>query len=485
MVSSFTPNKRIEQPGFNDYPDTWDVPVNNDWALIDLALGGQVTINTNGMLGNIALSPANYKPLRINLTGTPAGALNFGVPSGVGGLWVVRNHTAQAIGFYSLAGGGVVNVPSGTNTLATCDGSSFGMVVSTNTPPAAAGANLQVQYNAGGILAANGNFYFDGVTAYAAGLYSFGNTILGQTSGHTVTINGLNLYAPNGLAINNPNFYVGGGKVGIGTTSLGAELLTVAGVIYSTAGGIKFPDGSILSSATGIAPVGGAGWVQYANGIGGFAAEAAFTYNAGSNTLAIDNLSVAGLASIATANIGTLNLTTLGVGGALSGFMMWWPGPLATLPSFALPCWGQEVSRGGSTAGIFARISTQWGAGNGSTTFNLPDLRGRVPAMADDAGGAAPNANRLGGNPSAGGFGASPAQIGQASGDKTHVQTLAELVSHNHAQVPSANGLGSSGDPAASAGGGLILGNPTDVRGGGQPFNITQPTAVGLWVILL
>lgn len=39
---------------------------------------------------------------------------------------------------------------------------------------------------------------------------------------------------------------------------------------------------------------------------------------------------------------------------------------------------GTAISRT-TYAGIFAAFGTSYGAGDGSTTFNLPDLRGRVP----------------------------------------------------------------------------------------------------------
>ena len=38
MTSTFTPNKNIEKPAFNDYVDGWDVPVNSDFTIIDTAL---------------------------------------------------------------------------------------------------------------------------------------------------------------------------------------------------------------------------------------------------------------------------------------------------------------------------------------------------------------------------------------------------------------------------------------------------------------
>ena len=55
-------------------------------------------------------------------------------------------------------------------------------------------------------------------------------------------------------------------------------------------------------------------------------------------------------------------------------------------------CFGQNVSRT-TYAALFAAISTTYGAGDGTTTFTLPDLRGRVVAGQDDMGGA--SANRL------------------------------------------------------------------------------------------
>ena len=48
---------------------------------------------------------------------------------------------------------------------------------------------------------------------------------------------------------------------------------------------------------------------------------------------------------------------------------------VATIPSGYLECNGQTVNRT-TYAALFAVIGTQYGAGNGSTTFEVPDLRG-------------------------------------------------------------------------------------------------------------
>lgn len=52
-------------------------------------------------------------------------------------------------------------------------------------------------------------------------------------------------------------------------------------------------------------------------------------------------------------------------------------------PQYYLLCNGQEVSRT-TYAELFAIIGTVWGSGDGSTTFNVPDLRNRVTVGAGD-----------------------------------------------------------------------------------------------------
>lgn len=51
----------------------------------------------------------------------------------------------------------------------------------------------------------------------------------------------------------------------------------------------------------------------------------------------------------------------------------------STAPSGYLLCQGQAVSRTVTYAALFAAIGTSWGSGDGSTTFNIPDLRERFP----------------------------------------------------------------------------------------------------------
>jgi microcystin-dependent protein len=76
----------------------------------------------------------------------------------------------------------------------------------------------------------------------------------------------------------------------------------------------------------------------------------------------------------------TVDLSTLLPAGIVSSFAG------SAAPEGYLLCDGSAVSRTGY-ARLFTAISTAYGTGDGSTTFNLPDLRGRVPAGLDNMGG--------------------------------------------------------------------------------------------------
>tara|TARA_Y100001951_G_C11284109_1_gene267461 strand:- start:820 stop:1974 length:1155 start_codon:yes stop_codon:yes gene_type:complete len=106
-----------------------------------------------------------------------------------------------------------------------------------------------------------------------------------------------------------------------------------------------------------------------------------------------------------------------------SGALMPYAGTSA--PTGFLLCDGSAVSRT-TYATLFSAISTTYGSGDGSSTFNLPDLRGRVVAGQDDMGGA--SANRL--TDQTGGLNGDT--LGDTGGSETHTLTTAQLASHTH-----------------------------------------------------
>lgn len=327
-----TANKGLNQPAYNTYNNTWGTgPLNDNFGYIDLALGGSTLLNATGLGGTtVTLTSSQCVPLTISVTGAPGGIVTYTVPAGIGGQWVVRNGTTggYAIRIQSAAGGSYISIGAGINGLVSCDGTATGMVASISAPPAAGGSSTQVQYNNSGVLAGSAGMTFDGTTFSVTGFSNTGNTVLGDASGDTLTINCNTASIPNTLNIGSSTVYLNGTtkQVGIGTTSVGSNTLTVAGTIASNSGGFVFPDATVQTTA-GIVP---------------------------------------------------------------SGVMVPYAG--ASAPVGWLICGGQAVSRT-TYAALYAVIGTTYGAGNGTTTFNLPDIRGRVAAGLDNMGGTA--ANRL------------------------------------------------------------------------------------------
>lgn len=98
--------------------------------------------------------------------------------------------------------------------------------------------------------------------------------------------------------------------------------------------------------------------------------------------------------------------------GIPSGVINMWS--TTTAPTGWLICDGTTVSRT-TYAALFAVISTTYGVGDGSTTFTLPNLKGKVPVGRDSAD-------------------ASFDTMGESGGAKTHTLTSTEMPSHTHTQ---------------------------------------------------
>lgn len=132
------------------------------------------------------------------------------------------------------------------------------------------------------------------------------------------------------------------------------------------------------------------------------------------------------------------------------------------LPSGYLPCDGSAVSRT-TYAELFAKVGTQFGVGDGSTTFNVPDRRRRV-SVGD--GGVA--SGTLGNT------------VGSAGGAETNTLTTSHMPSHAHG-VYTASLQGLAGGGFNYAGGdasGFTGTGSTQSNGSGTPHNIMQPSLV-------
>lgn len=147
----------------------------------------------------------------------------------------------------------------------------------------------------------------------------------------------------------------------------------------------------------------------------------------------------------------------------------------STAPTGWLLCFGQAVSRT-TFARLFNALGTTYGTGDGSTTFTLPDLRGRVAAGEDDMGGTA--ANRL----TTAGSGVNGTTLGASGGAQTHTLTTAQIPSHTHSYIGGANaaGTGTVGAAGQSQNGYTMA---TLGAGSDQAHNNTQPTIILNYII--
>lgn len=122
-----------------------------------------------------------------------------------------------------------------------------------------------------------------------------------------------------------------------------------------------------------------------------------------------------------------------------------------SVPSGYLSANGAAVSRT-TYAALFAVIGTTWGVGDGSTTFNLPDMRGRT-AIGSGTGS-----------------GLSARTVGQTTGLESINLSASEMPAHSHTVVEPNSGQGHQHTlPDATTGGGGTL--------------YFQNTASGSWTV--
>ena len=178
-----------------------------------------------------------------------------------------------------------------------------------------------------------------------------------------------------------------------------------------------------------------------------------------------ENISLSGVSTAPTASTGTRSTqlaTTAFVGAecqiaAPTGAVYTFAG--ATVPTGWLKCNGALLSRTVYTA-LFAVIGTTYGAGDGSTTFALPDLRGEFVRGADDGRGV--DAGRV---------------FGSAQSDA--VQAWTATMTLQRAQVNSTEATGGAISMGATGGGSAGPGTTwaTGVMTIGPGVNSTARTA--------
>ena len=135
------------------------------------------------------------------------------------------------------------------------------------------------------------------------------------------------------------------------------------------------------------------------------------------------------------------------------GGMMPYIGATAPNSNFAFP-FGQAISRT-TYAALFALTGTAFGVGDGSTTFNIPDLRGRVAAGRDDMGGS--SAARLSGA-------LASTTLGAVGGTQTQTLLTGNLPPYTPSGTVPVSIAGGSGNQGLQSG----TGGPVNIGGTGS-----------------
>jgi microcystin-dependent protein len=163
-------------------------------------------------------------------------------------------------------------------------------------------------------------------------------------------------------------------------------------------------------------------------------------------------------------------------GGAVSnvvgiiGEIRQFAGIAASIPSGWYQCYGQAVSRT-TYAAAFAALGTTWGAGDSSTTFNLPDLRGRVTAGLDNMGGSA--ADRI----TAGVSGIAGTTLGGSGGDQAQQEHTHTINDGGHTHALTDPGHVHTVNVATAVTGGSAAGlSATDAAPAVVPFGVNTAT---------
>lgn len=144
----------------------------------------------------------------------------------------------------------------------------------------------------------------------------------------------------------------------------------------------------------------------------------------------------------------------------ITGEIRMWP--TGSPPSGWLFCQGQAVSRT-TYADLYAVIGTTFGTGDGSTTFNIPDFRGRSPmgtGQGDTAQGGGTGSNRT---------------LAQKTGAETHTLVVNEMPSHSHTYDRPSIGGGFQGTGPNTSLPLVSPGSSVGSTGGSQAHNNMSP----------
>ena len=362
MASSYTANTGIEKPGTGEQAGTWGTTTNNNFDIIDRAINGVVSLSLSGTTTTLTttdgtLSDGGHKVLVLG--GSPSGTNTITIsPNDQDKVYLVKNGTDQTATF-TQGSGGNINVIAGETAWIFADG---------------AGSGAAVQK--AGYLS---DVVKDTTPQLGGSLDVNGNSITTSVSNGSVSI------VPNGtgdLVVEADNVRIGDNNTNASITTYGTGDLTLSTNGGTNSGIIVIADGangdiSITPNGTGKLVVSSDITVNASNIV--FEGSSADDHE---TTIAVTDPTADRTITFPDAS-GTVALSADVSSAVPSGTVL--VTARSSAPTGYLLCDGAAVSRS-TYSDLFSAISTTYGTGDGSSTFNVPDLRGRVVAGKDDMG---------------------------------------------------------------------------------------------------
>lgn len=417
MASTFTTRLNLEKPGTGEQDGSWGGSLNDNFDDIDVAIAGYVSVDCAGS-SDVTLTSGQYLNHTIECTGALTGDINVIVPATERPHAFINSTSGSQTLTVKTSGGTGVQVPQGGGALLVCDGTNVEQILaSSDTGLADLVDDTSPQL--GGVLDTNGAAvnYSEG-----SGVASATTTNIWSTTGNTVHVTGTTTIT------------------GLGTAP---RVGAIRNVIFDGALTLTHSSSLILPGAANITTAAGDCAIFYA-----------------------DTVSVIRCLAYTKANGAAVSVSASSSDRVI-GEVIDYAG--ASAPSGWLFCYGQAISRT-TYSDLYAVLSTTYGIGDGSTTFNLPDLRGRVVAGKDNMGGS--SANRL--TDQSGGLNGDT--LGDAGGEETHTLSGAEsgTSAHQHATTGLSTDSESShthaaGSLAAASDGAHVHSGTFGVLGGDSP----------------
>ena len=431
MPSTYTSNGGIEKIGLGEKAGAWGTTTNTNFDIIDRLINGVGSITLSGTTTTLttsdgSLSEGMYKVLVLG--GSPSGTNTITIsPNDADKLYFVKNGTSETATF-TQGSGSDVSILAGNSAIIFADGAGSGAAVTDLTSGLIVKGIKTSSSDDVSIDAAGGDFKFSVSDTEILRITNSSSDVIIRP---VVDAKDIIFQQRDGTEVarieDNGTFNVVTGKLAINATA-----------ITSTADELNLLDGdtSVGSSIT----------IADTDGV--------VVNDAGT------------MKSVPASDFKEYIMP--------SGVVMPYAGSSA--PTGFLLCDGSAISRS-TYSDLFSAISTTYGTGDGSSTFNVPDLRGRVVAGQDDMGGS--SANRL--TDQTGGLNGDT--LGDTGGSETHTLSTAQMPSHTHTVAAQQQVGGDSTNRGGSGQLGAAATITSSSTGGDSAHNNVQPTIILNYII--